>query len=324
MEKLIPPLKETSKKTVKETIEETIKEISNVAIKEILKKSVKENSKETSNETSKEPSQSPFSNRKDRVDILMKTKDAINNDNLSQLRLLITRDGLDPNYTVFPEEWTFLHKSIEDGKVEIAKLLIDSGANIYAKGGWSKRTPLGLIIQQNNSFLMEYLISKGNFNSEKGKWATGYCKWKIIKALNNFNEVCGLIASSKTISSSNKLSFPYEDLKAAIMFDNKNLWIRFNNDPNIVDQEVRESGFYHNLSIRIDGKDFKWEGEEGSQSGNDIILNYEEHLQLLINGKILSVSLPLYQQGHAIFTWKINGIAESLLEIFSYNNEKTG
>ena len=300
-EKLITPLKKRlHKKTVKETIEET------------------------SNETSKEPSQSPFSNRKDRVDILMKTKDAINNDNLSQLRLLITRDGLDPNYTILPGEWTLLHKSIEDGKVEIAKLLIDSGANIYAKGGWSKRTPLGLIIQQNNSFLMEYLISKGNFNSEKGKWATGYCKWKIIKALNNFNEVCGLIASSKTISSSNKISLPYEDLKAAIMFDNKDLWIRFNNDPNIVDQEVRESGFYHNLSIRIDGKDFKWEGKEGSQSSNDIILNYEEHLQLLINGKILSISLPLYQQGHAIFTWKINGIAESLLEIFSYNNEKTG
>ncbi|MYG46300.1 MAG: ankyrin repeat domain-containing protein, partial [Synechococcus sp. SB0675_bin_6] len=157
-EKLITPLKKRlHKKTVKETIEET------------------------SNETSKEPSQSPFSNRKDRVDILMKTKDAINNDNLSQLRLLITRDGLDPNYTILPGEWTLLHKSIEDGKVEIAKLLIDSGANIYAKGGWSKRTPLGLIIQQNNSFLMEYLISKGNFNSEKGKWATGYCKWKIIK-----------------------------------------------------------------------------------------------------------------------------------------------
>ncbi|MCY3654950.1 MAG: hypothetical protein OXG70_08060 [Cyanobacteria bacterium MAG IRC1_bin_28] len=164
---------------------------------------------------------------------------------------------------------------------------------------------------------MEYLISKG-------KLAKGYCKWKILKGLNNFNEVCGLIASSKTISSSNKLSFPYEDLKATIMFDNKDLWIRFNSDPNIVDQEVKESGVYYNLSIRIDDKDFNWEGKEGSQSSNDIILNYEEHIQLLINGKILSISLSLYQQGDAIFTWKINGIAESLLEIFSYNNEKTG
>ncbi|MCY3654951.1 MAG: hypothetical protein OXG70_08065 [Cyanobacteria bacterium MAG IRC1_bin_28] len=69
----------------------------------------------------------------------MKTKDAINNDNLSQLRLLITRDSLDPNYTILPGEWTLLHKSIEDGKVEIAKLLIDFGANIYAKGGFGEK-----------------------------------------------------------------------------------------------------------------------------------------------------------------------------------------
>ena len=72
--------------------------------------------------------------------LIYASKDGHRNDN-RVARLLIER-GADPN-TVGVLDYTPLHHASEYGRIEIARLLIEYGANVEAKENWG-RTPLNL------------------------------------------------------------------------------------------------------------------------------------------------------------------------------------
>jgi len=231
---------------------------------------------------------------------------AVDNESLEIVKLLII-SGADVN----PKDGkSFLEMAISKENLDIVKTLIDAGADINPK---NDNNPLGLAINKKNSQLVKLLIEAG---ADKKMGAEG-SKWSTIKILNEWKEVIGLGAVSETISSSDRLSFPYCDLKATLVFDGENACIRFNSDPNLINGEMQSSGrVLHNLKIRVDNKNYTWDGYE-LPGTNDIVFYGRTACRAWATGKEFSVSLPLYQGGVAIFCWNLNGASDAIASTFS-------
>ena len=95
---------------------------------------------------------------------------AVSNGDLALAEKLIT-DGQDPDQTI-ESGWTPLHRAADLDHVPIAKLLIDEGANVNAKGGENGWTPLLFAVQNASLPMAKLLIDSGaSVNAEsKAGW----------------------------------------------------------------------------------------------------------------------------------------------------------
>jgi ankyrin repeat protein len=90
---------------------------------------------------------------------------AIFNKHLPVIEYLISK-GVNVDEKIGKNEHTGLFKACEDGSLDIAKVLVDAGANINFKSK-ERYTPLFFAVQYNRKPIVEYLVSKGVKIDEK-------------------------------------------------------------------------------------------------------------------------------------------------------------
>ena len=88
---------------------------------------------------------------------------AVEDGSIENVRSLLEQKA-DPDHEVFwSEEWVKvnyppLHTACSDSNLEIAKELVNAGANIDASGGWNGSTPLHLACSFGCKEAVDYLI----------------------------------------------------------------------------------------------------------------------------------------------------------------------
>jgi len=243
--------------------------------------------------------------------------------------------------------WTSLHEAINMGALDRVKALTNDKTKINTKGGLRNITPLELAVRKENVDILKLLLEAEdidlNINRERilekafdsknsktikilldhkmgNRIANKKSKWSIIKITNEWKEVIRLGAASETTSSSDRLDFPYHDLKATLMYDGKDTLIRFNSNSGTVLRggEVQSSGtLYHRLAVRIDNKDYTW-GFFELPGTSDI--KFEKQTSFILaswsTGREFAISLPLYDGGNANFHWELIGASDTIASTF--------
>lgn len=134
--------------------------------------------------------------------------------------------------------------------------------------------------------------------------------WDWINFVNEWGEVSGRGAVSKSVSPDKIMGFPYHDVTARIMVSCKSAWIRFSDSPNLTGGDT-ESGYdVYYLKVRIDGQDSRWRAIQG-WSSKDLDLPSSAR-NTFARAQTFRIVLPWYDEGSVIFSWDLTGASDMI------------
>ena len=137
--------------------------------------------------------------------------------------------------------------------------------------------------------------------------------WGRINFVDEFGDVTGQGAVSAWVGSVRPMSFPYSDVKARIVVDCYDAWIRFSKAPNLTGGSIRSGYTRHSLAVRVDGKAAGRRSATQAWGSEDIRFTPDwDAISVLSSGDSFAVAVPWYGQGSVAFVWSLRGSSTAI------------
>lgn len=137
--------------------------------------------------------------------------------------------------------------------------------------------------------------------------------WGGISFVDEFGDVSGRGAASAWVGPVRPMSFPYGDVKARIVVDCYDAWVRFSKAPNLTGGNIRNGYTRYSLAVRVDGKAAGRRGATQAWGSEDIRFTPDwDAISALSSGDSFAVAVPWYGQGSVAFVWSLHGSSAAI------------
>lgn len=188
---------------------------------------------------------------------------------------------------------------------------IDSDDLLLSTTDW--RNASGLVDRQDS---IKYAQEQRQARQEEAKARQEEAKrrasfaWSSINLVDEWGDIEGKGAVSKTVSPDRSMGFPYNDVTARLMVSCRSAWIRFSSAPNLTGGDT-ESGYdRYYIKVQIDGNETRW---RATQSWGDDDINLPSSARnTFARGQRFRVVLPWYGEGSVVFSWDLTGASDMI------------
>ena len=134
--------------------------------------------------------------------------------------------------------------------------------------------------------------------------------WETICFIDEWGETSGTGPKSRRAFPSPRSGFPYGDVDATLYVRCTSAWIRFNDAPNLVSDDIGDGHENYRLPVRLDGRDVVWRAAQ--QFGSDDVNLPSSARSAWASANLFEALVPYYGERLARLSWSLTGSSDAI------------